>query len=257
MLKGQSAFFSNLEGKVLVNVTLPLIKFYVIYIFVQNILSKTNMAQPSVAQFFNTRKRAAVEQIHRSNKVHLLNNDSDTLQPKIQKLDLQPTKVIHDDSIDYLKRSKIATKLNFDSEMVSPKVVKKPASRITRKVSSDAKQLNIQQLFQNMHEKKIDEVQEEVREYPTTPKKQQKSTMERINSTKKDDLSLNDIKVKLSRSTRLAELKASIAKINKSAAKLEQLEKQTAKIDAAPVIGASNEAGALKEFKTIELDISR
>lgn len=240
------------------------------------------MAQPSIANYFATRKRTAVDEanIIRAKKVLILDptdnikgskgvhqqkesatcdviyatiketslNNNDTINDKI--------KCVSDKELKFPQRTRVVAKLNFDSVKTnSPNMtIKKAATpkgrprKVTKEIPN---QQNIQSLLMNMQNKNPSDGagQEKVLQSKTNSQKVNEKTppvtpvknaMDKVSNNK--ELSLNEIKTKLTRSSRLAELKASIAKFNKSADKLKEVEKKTA-------------APALKTFKSIELEV--
>ncbi|KAJ8919649.1 hypothetical protein NQ315_006176, partial [Exocentrus adspersus] len=77
---------------------------------------------------------------------------------------------------------------------------------------------------------------------PSTPKKATNA----MDKVKPDGPSIKEIKRKMTRSARLAELKASISRFQEGASKLKELEKKTSVIPESPKLNA---------FKTIELEV--
>lgn len=230
------------------------------------------MSQTSIASYFATRKRPAGEDadIVRAKKVFVLDPSSDfkvnkTIEKannaagelvypskeksiinelKISKLESQSPK-----EIIYSPRSSVVTKLNFDSASspTSNMTIKRsgtPKCKPRKLIKDISNQPNIQTALLNMQATKISKNTQEVNEKtpPTTPIKNALDSV----PTNTTNLSLNEIRNKLSRSARLAELKASLSRFNKSAVKLKELEKKTASITEGPTI---------KEFKSIQLEV--
>lgn len=228
------------------------------------------MSQTSIASYFATRKRPASEDagIVRAKKVLVLdpptglnvkkttesvnNSTRELVYISKEKSIFKELKVSESQSpkeIIYSPRSSVVTKLNFDSinSSTSNMTIKRggtPKSKPKKLVKHISNQPNIQTALLNMQAFKISKNTQEVNEKtpPTTPIKNALDSVP-ANTT---SLSLNEIRHKLSRSTRLAELKASLSRFNKSADKLKELEVKTAAITEGPTI---------KEFKSIELEV--
>ncbi|KAF5280535.1 hypothetical protein FQR65_LT00286 [Abscondita terminalis] len=193
------------------------------------------MAQPSVLNYFNNRKRTALEdsKIDRARKVLIL------------------------DANESVTRSDIfTTNNNIKTDMVeklAPKIIMPPlASKSTKKVVTRVRKTKlistpgpIDQLLTNMG-KPVEEslsvaVTEDVatrsQDLPKTPTK----TTNALDKIKTNGPSLGELKHKLSRSSRLAELKASLTRFNQNEKKLEVAERKTL---------------SLKNFKAIELEVN-
>lgn len=224
------------------------------------------MSQPSVANYFATRKRTAVEEnnILRAKKVLVLDPENeikkcDETQVKTRniiyteskeksaKKELIMTKdkeVISQKCVSFPERSKVITKLEFDSESTTKRGRPKH-----KKINNQG---DIQKMLQTMKNKQQDSAVpdklfinktniQKINE--KTPPASPKNAMDNIT---KSNLSIGEIKSKLSRSTRLAELKASIANFNKLEDKLKLAEKKTAEVMKSP---------ALNKFRSIELEV--
>lgn len=216
------------------------------------------MAQPSVACYFNTRKRNATEdlKITRARKVlHQEVSDSNEAQDnhdfiadkapiKVKTLPIDPTSL----------SAKIVQLANLQNE--GKIKAKKPVrSSRAKKVIDD--QQNIQELLNNMIHKDKDEPQqtkltenEDNREIqlhktpPATPTKT--NAMDKV-KVSIQDMSMKEVRQKLTRSSRLAELKASMARFKEKDAKLKEIEKHAPK---------TSESPGLKSFKSIELEVN-
>ncbi|XP_050315928.1 DNA replication factor Cdt1 isoform X2 [Anthonomus grandis grandis] len=193
------------------------------------------MSQPSVACFFNNRKRAAIE----DSKIHQVtrqDTSDDVASEKLPKLQSKEEKI---------EANKIVSSGVTSS---NKKVIKATRGRkVTKAVPNSA---NIEELFKKMH-KSEPEITEIGTELPTklteeelhkTPPKS-KNAMDKIKPT---GPSLKEIKNKMTRSVRLAELKASISRFQEGAKKLSEIEKKTSQIPDSP---------KLNRFKTIELEV--
>ncbi|KAJ8942003.1 hypothetical protein NQ314_010232 [Rhamnusium bicolor] len=213
------------------------------------------MAQPSVACFFNTRKRSAIEEtkINRARKVLLLDSSNLTSQAN--------------DGLE-TKRGKILSQNINGKDVLCTKNINKPQDkeeirilpnkiRERKKMREVANNQDIQQLLITMDKREkiikgsseqtvIDEVKECERHVtpPSTPKKMV-NAMDKLKQ-KPDGPSIKEIKRKMTRSARLAELKASINRFQEGATKLKDVEKKTSLIPESP---------KLKNFKTIELEV--
>ncbi|XP_018577733.1 DNA replication factor Cdt1 [Anoplophora glabripennis] len=230
------------------------------------------MAQPSVACFFSTRKRSAVEEnkINRARKVLLL--DSGSLVSSEQNGLESDRKVISQDKINedvlsseynvklqnkeetYLLANKIVN-VNSSAKIVTKKIIRARIKK-TKEVSNNQ---DIQLLLTNMSKKEaivttppqttvdsIKHVNESDKHVtpPSTPKKAI-NAMDKVKE-KPDGPSLKEIRRKMTRSARLAELRASMNRFQEGANKLKVLEKKTSLIPESP---------KLNNFKTIELEV--
>ncbi|XP_030760643.1 DNA replication factor Cdt1 isoform X2 [Sitophilus oryzae] len=197
------------------------------------------MAQPSVACYFNNRKRIAAEDIKISqDQPSLYNGES---SEKIQKL--------QEEKIGESKIVKI-------SSSVSKVTLKKIVRSKTRKLKSSTNNTNIQELFNKMN-KATTVLSEEQSELISAQEKTPEcklhvtppSTPTKINAMDKvirDGPSLKEIKNKMTRSARLSELKASLNRFQDKEKQLKEIEKKTSQIPESP---------KLKGFRTIELEV--
>ncbi|GJQ76968.1 putative DNA replication factor [Trypoxylus dichotomus] len=137
-------------------------------------------------------------------------------------------------------------------------MAKKSRHARVKKVKELPNQANLQTLLNNVAVKEStrrevsdvtprNEVQKEPVHVtpPSTPTKRV-NAMDKVKPIARE-LSFNELKQKLSRSSRLAELKASITKFKQLDSKLEAVEKKTSKIEDSP---------NLKNFRTIELEVA-
>ncbi|EFA00549.1 DNA replication factor Cdt1 [Tribolium castaneum] len=176
------------------------------------------MAQPSVAQYFNNRKRAAVDDYKSEypQKVLRLDQDATTHSPKTgasneSKIVVKPPEA-----------SKVVKCTNLEQQNVSRKVIKVPKKKLKAGSNQD-----IQSLLNNM--RKIERC--------VTPP----------NPSEKDaNKELDHIKKKICQSSKFKELKASISRFKQSAEQLKVAEKKTADVAKSP---------QLKTFKSIEFEV--
>lgn len=243
------------------------------------------MSQPSVINYFATRKRTAVEEsnISRAKKVLILDSEeneankreiieiklpdeeqvssrsgvySDNSKDKTVLQKFVTMKELNHNSLEkdfkFPQRSRVVAKLNFDankSNQVNVPTRKTISAKPKHKKLNN--QIDIQTVFLNMKNKSAVDTKvfpektniQNVNE-KTPPSSPIKSAM---NNITKSDLSLNEIKTKLTRSARLAELKASLVKFNKSAVQLKAAEKITQAIQ--------SQTPALNKFRSIELEV--
>ncbi|CAH2002750.1 unnamed protein product [Acanthoscelides obtectus] len=239
------------------------------------------MSQPSVANYFNTRKRSAIEdtKINRAKKVLLLDSNNFSSASK-NGLDT-PKKVelvekneglfsTHSDKLQEKKEgivkscNKIVTKPSSERPKLVPKKRATPRSKSATITTSK----NIQELLNNMKSKldnkasdvpidlpettaiadKIDKQIDEIERQVTPPN----SPIKKINALDKvkdkpDGPSLKEIRRKMTRSARLAELRASISRFQEGDKKLKEIEKRTEQIPESP---------KLQKFRTIELEVA-
>lgn len=215
------------------------------------------MAQPSVACYFGSRKRSAVEdtKINRAKKVLVL--DSDQITPKyfIDKKLVNSNEEI---------RTEVCNSKNTDKNLLTKKVISIPSSKQTRVSNNTSKSSkiknirrtsttnnrDIQRMINNMknktEESTVLERNEEVIHItpPGTPTKFI-NALDKVKE-KPDGPSIKEIRKKITRSARLAELKASIGRFQENDNKLKDIKKETKKIPESP---------KLKSFKTIELEV--
>lgn len=222
----------------------------------------TTMSQPSVANYFSTRKRSALDdKLVRAKKVLILEgNESSEVTSEV-------TERLNDGkSVIFVNKPIINSKSapNHEKFKTNPGAARKIVRKVgPKKVSESGKQREIQDFFNNVVAKPTP---------PTTPKKQTLietslkspetvvqerhvtppntptkvvNRLDKVNDHIKEP-SIKEIRQKLTRSHRLTELRASIARFKESSQKLEQAEKKTAKVAESPT---------LKNFKTIEFDV--
>lgn len=220
------------------------------------------MAQPSIACYFNNRKRAAVDdvKINQARKVLVLDR-SDDPTPVKQGLETEQGIIfaqvskslakIEDEAasekVDILQKneekmleSKIIS-LPKTHEPVSPKkVIKAIRSRKIKPVSNST---DIQKLLTKM---KYSETSEKVEEMEKTPPSTPTKRLNAMDNVSGDGPSIKELRNKMSRSSRLAKLKNSLAKFEENDKKLTIIEQKTVQI----------ESPKLKSFKTIELEVT-
>lgn len=240
------------------------------------------MSQTSVASYFTTRKRVANEDIGGiRNKIRVLeSSESDVALPfegKITRGKLIE-KITHIDSLNVVYPY-VATKLKFDTEVRCDDQIKakrgKPVIKTTVRPTRSSKKSSISDAT-----RKTDDKQEKIVKFikmgMLSPRKntlspvKQKGTLNAFSSlesftnidrgmktptkspvesqeavTKVQGMSIDEIKKKLSKSTKLNELKASIAKIQELDGKLPKI--------VPPV--SNTGSPKLKEFKHLELEI--
>lgn len=223
------------------------------------------MSQPSVANYFSTRKRTALDdKLVRAKKVLIIdgNEDSDVTER------LNDGKsVIFVNTANTVTSNKAA--LNHVNRKLKPNVsasgnaTKKLVRKMgTKKILESNKQRDIQDFFNSVVEKPTPETTSEqtvtevslkspesiVNERHVTPPSTPTKVVNRLDKVADHikEPSIKEIRQKLTRSHRLAELRASIARFKESSQKLEQAEKKTAEVA---------ESLTLKNFKVIEFDV--
>lgn len=218
------------------------------------------MAQPSVACFFNSRKRTAADdtKINQARKVLVLDqaNTCSTTKNGLDKQNQLIFAQVLDSTEDGCPNGKLK-KLQDKEEMIclskiitAPNTivpVQKKIIKATRKrLKPTANNRNIQELINNMknHETMIESKLESGEEtHRTPPASPNKNAMDKV---RMDGPSIKELRNKMCRSKRLADLKASIARFQEGDRKLTEIEKETVGIPDSP---------KLKGFKTIELHV--
>lgn len=223
------------------------------------------MAQPSVANYFNTRKRCAVEDKAARVKKVLVLDGEDKNDGK--------ERLLGDKAIIFSPSNKVVSKTDAiaiapgrkvinavaDSKMAKKAQRRAPRKKVTAHPSS---QRDLQEIFGSMGKSSqeteqcdtqqteviINSPDSEVNKRhvtpPTTPTKRV-NILDKVKDTEREP-SLKEIKEKLSRSNRLAELRASIGRFKSAEKKLEQAEKKTEEIANSPTLNA---------FKTLEFEV--
>lgn len=223
------------------------------------------MDQPTIACYFNARKRVAVEdaKINRAKKVLILDSDINSEkscigQSQSEDTDVHVKNVIlpieNKSELKQKNEEKVFVKKVVTISNPKPKVTPKSITRRTPKVKNVKSKIleknhNIQEFICNMKNTVNTElVQNEICKShvtpPTTPTKIT-NALDKIRENP-DGPSLKELKKKMCRSARLAELKASISRFQEGDNKLKEIEKETKKIPESP---------KLKSFKTIELEV--
>lgn len=233
------------------------------------------MAQPSVASFFNNRKRAAVEdiKINQARKVLVLDSKevkaplreglekdkgfilTQFPQDSLSSRDECPSEKVKklQENEEKIGANKIVTFGSANTKCTSKNVIKATRGKKMKAVSNNK---DIQELFNKMNkpqtivkpadtnnEVTIDSLEHEMHRTPPSTPTKKINAMDKIRN---DGPSLKEIKNKLSRSSRLNELKASLARFKDNDKKLSEIEKKTSQIPESP---------KLKGFKTIELEV--
>ncbi|KAF7281061.1 chromatin licensing and DNA replication factor double parked isoform X2 [Rhynchophorus ferrugineus] len=195
------------------------------------------MAQPSVACFFNTRKRIAVEDTKLNQDISTGKEDG-----KVKKL---------------LEEKGGETKIVVASVPLksTPRKILRPKTKKLKCVNNNK---DIQVYFNNMNKAEVvssepDASTEIVPQIEKTPEAKfhvtPPSTPTKMNAMDRIALegpSLKEIKNKMTRSARLSELRASLNRFQEKADKLKEIEKKTSQIPESP---------RLKGFRTIELEV--
>lgn len=207
--------------------------------------------QPSVASYFNTRKKTTLEDIKatRSSKLQLDSELTTTVVNAVQLKGLANVKkAIFCDDIQEAKEvtAKIVTVKNVETKAKTRRATKVASAK---KIKENKNQPDIQELFKKMNKtdstKDTMEVDPEqnLKTPPSTPTKRV-NIMDTI-KVSGNEPTFNEIKQKLTRSSRLAELKASMARFKEGQAKLEK--KQELKTPASP---------SLNKFRKLELEVT-
>ncbi|XP_063988348.1 DNA replication factor Cdt1 [Diachasmimorpha longicaudata] len=234
------------------------------------------MSQPTVTSFFHTRKRQATDELRNKSKVRILEQERTSSKAievsKPSKSDessgsMSPKLVFTSSEVKAEKINSVVRNIQFDGKS-SPRARMTTRARATRnrKGSAHEGQQDIRDSFQKITEektsknvifekkgllsprkavfipsdtRKISEASEEPAAGSTTPKR----SLEKVGRT---ELSLREIKDKINRSSRLAELKASIDKIKRCEEKLKDISKNESDKGMPP---------KMRKFERIELEV--
>ncbi|XP_066149289.1 DNA replication factor Cdt1 [Euwallacea fornicatus] len=200
------------------------------------------MAQPSVACYFNSRKRVAIDDA----KINQVPQASVSVQDECPSEKLKKLQ----EKTETVSTSKIVTLANANGKLGGKKVIKAFRGKKLKPAVNNA---DIQELFNNLNKSQVSiepteinkrkDIYEETHHTPPSTPTKNSNAMDKV---RPDGPSLKEIKSKLCRSARLAELKASMAHFQEADKKLSEIEKKTAQIADSPKI---------KGFKTIELEV--
>lgn len=228
------------------------------------------MAQPSVAAYFNTRKRTIDDnKIYRAKKVLVV----DSKEKKSASIDNSTVDIIFKakgnselSNRDNNKKICDVKLKETESKKSTPKSTKKKVVKeckgqlnlqnflISLPKPLDTHSINSEKVQQTNIDLKSEDISREIKHVtpPNSPLKKKVNIMDKVSNnvetSKSSNKALNDVRMKLSRSSRLAELKAKISKFSESAQKLEEIEKVTSKI----VVPSSPK---LQSFKNIEVEV--
>lgn len=228
------------------------------------------MSQPSVACYFSSKKRSAVEdaKINRAKKVLVLDSNHISEKYDVTKTlnkntdnDVKSVIFSTDDACKSNRKdekpvlsNKVVTISNNKSKVTPRGNIIKPLKIKNSKPIFSPSSHNIKELIHNMKNKVETEVPQstlidetEVKFHVTPPSTPSKITnaLDKVKQ-KPDGPSIKEIRKKMTRSARLAELKASLNRFQEGDNKLKEIEKETKKISESP---------KLKSFKTIELEV--
>lgn len=214
------------------------------------------MSQPSVASYFSTRKRLACDDLKSTSAKKVLvldSNSADSLPSSIHHPD--PTK---DSKLTCTTPELRQIVMQSGNKINNTTMAKKPKQTKIRKLKEVPNQRDLQTLLNNVTTiesnhtivqdltPKGDVNKEPIHRTPPSTPIKRVNAMDNVKPIARE-LSFNELKQKMSRSSRLAELKASISKFKQLDTKLQEVEKKTSKIEDSP---------NLKSFKTIELEVA-
>lgn len=222
------------------------------------------MAQPSVANYFSTKKRSAVEdaKIERAKKVLVLDaEDKTTGNERL----MGDKAIVFSPSNNLLSKTEsVSSKKIVNEEKTILKMAKKSQKKAPHRkaTSHSCGQRDLQEVFNRMT-KGTPEIEKDITQQketrtnspdsevsrrhvtpPSTPTKRV-NMLDKVQNVEHEP-TLKEIKEKLTRSNRLAELRASIARFKAGERKLEQAEKKTEKVSQSPT---------LNNFKTLEFEV--
>ncbi|XP_055628887.1 DNA replication factor Cdt1 isoform X2 [Toxorhynchites rutilus septentrionalis] len=222
------------------------------------------MSQPTVAAYFNTRKRVAAEELSGTirNKNFLSKNaaiegsimGAASLTPETKRITRstrsikrigavtvdEKTKQMLDQPklVKFLKMGALSPKKKMSQQLASPVKASQPATVPSAEFSVKNNASNVERGMR-------------------TPTKQTPQAPVRPAAPNVANMPLNEIKSKLSRSARLAELKTSLNKLQNGFDRLDRMEKvrlensKIAPVPPSPTTAARN----LKEFQTLEVEV--
>lgn len=216
------------------------------------------MAQPSVAQFFNTRKRCAVDDIFaaKSRKVLIVDQKSSKLaEPCI--VPVYNAKTV--EKVEPVKQTKLSARrrllqVNGSTKSKSNELSNQRTLDNFMKKKDDAEnptEENVK-IIEPEKIKKAEESKKVVNETLKDAKAPTKEVVE-LKSKAKKELNLEGVQQKLSRSEKLAELKASLFRFKQADARLKDAENKS---KAVIENKEKPDVKKLKAFKSIELEVN-
>ncbi|CAG9858549.1 unnamed protein product [Phyllotreta striolata] len=196
------------------------------------------MAQSSIACYFNSRKRPAAEdtKINRAKKVLVLDEHCGVKNTVDNPKDVIYQKISREE------------RCNSPNNLVKPKSAKKIVANRIRTTKTVSDKGDIRRFFTNMPKETDSPLLpcDMALKHHTTPPSSPTKNANAMDKINPEGPSLKEIKRKLTRSARLADLKASMSRFQEKAEKLEEIEKKTSTIPESP---------RLKTFRTIELEV--
>lgn len=210
------------------------------------------MSQPSVASYFSTRKRLAYDDLKSTTakKVIILHDDS--AESLLKKPSIETPK----ERCPTPQFDQIIVPVNSGS-LTNTTMGKKQKHLRAKTFKDTSHRQNIQTLLNTTPKQAVQEIIPDVtptdtvnkepvhRTPPSTPTKRI-NAMDKVKPIARE-LSFNELKQKVSRSSRLADLKASMSRFKQLYSKLQQIEKKTSQ---------SKDSPNLKSFRTIELEVA-
>lgn len=222
------------------------------------------MAQTSIAAFFNTRKRVATDdlKINRARKVLVVDDGDGKLSAKAasDNNEFQDSEVETNESKQEISEVEKVVPNKIVSKSEKPRMARRTSGNKSsvskRRPSATLKGQQDIQSFVNTVPTIVENTSEILNEHseikhvtpPASPIKIQNG-MDKV-LEKPKDASLHSMKTKLLRSSRLAELKASLSRFGELQKKQKEVEKITSKISVRPP-----ESPTLQKFKAIELEV--
>ncbi|KAH1018559.1 DNA replication factor Cdt1 isoform X1 [Dendroctonus ponderosae] len=221
------------------------------------------MAQPSIACYFNNRKRAALDDVNikQARKVLVLDR-SDIPTPLKEGLETEQGIIFAQVSKNLVKiedestSDKVDTLQENEDKKLESKIISLPNTHVqdspkkvikairSKKIKQIGNNTGIQELLTKMKDSETSEqIEEEMEKTPPSTPTKRPNAMDKVSG---DGPSIKEIRSKLSRSSRLSKLKTTLARFEEQDKKLTTIEQTTSQI----------ESPKLKSFKTIELEVA-
>ncbi|ERL90627.1 DNA replication factor Cdt1 [Dendroctonus ponderosae] len=207
------------------------------------------MAQPSIARYFNNRKRPVVDDviIKQAEKVLVLDS-SDIPTPLKEGLEAEEGIIFAQvpNSLAKIEDESTSEKLDIlqenEEKMLESKIISMPNTHVPGSPRKVIKAIRSKKIKQIGNSTDI-QVEEEMEKTPPSSPAKRPNALDNVSG---DGPSVKEIRSKLSRSSRLSKFKAALARFEENDKKLTAIEQKTSQI----------EPPKLKSFRTIELEVA-